>query len=727
MYSRRVIENNIKRAEQIIRKNHDLPSRWFLEPPTNGQRDEMRAHFQTLLDSKGYLIRDFTREERLWILVESTICKLDFLYFATNYARIKDWGANVVYFHPNVAQNIVLGLLAENEESRFAQMYMFLKARRLGLTTIFQILLAHRTFFYQNVAAYTGSAEEVKSREMVKMLGFVWENMPYWLRPRRTANVVGDKMEFGDIDSTVIVQWGNQKMGIGRGATPTIAHMSEVSFFEKAEELIDSSLARAIMENPFGMLAMESTANVLGDWWHLTWDHMEEMDAEGLAKYKPIFLPWYVGTDLYPTESGYRRRPAPAKWVPPAYVDRHAEAAKMYVRSKKILRDALGADWEMSRKQMWWYYLEFEEARKRKQLHTLLRELPASSAEAFQNANPSVFSLETLTDVRTIARISQPVGTFQVAGESIPFVYRDQRIVGEPVQAKAFNQDGTVLETFMLEPVETDGWPDTTAEQKLYIWEWPKEGEEYGVYCDPSEGVGLDSSVVGVIKKATPWHPDEQVAEWASNKVAPHDLWAYVYCLCHLYTVRGPNGQWREPLAAVEVNINAGDAVQTEMLKRGYSHFYRETDMTQIGDSGPEFRKRPRALRDRIGWRTDVRTRPKMISLFRKMVRDGSLIIRSPELANEMATLQYNLDKQRIEAAENKHDDRVMGIAILLTCWYDPEIYGTVPTAFIEQRTYEAELEKRPVYTGDKAVGRGSRFIEHVHSVTDSRELYAEL
>lgn len=681
----------------------------------------MRAHFDTLLDQKGYLTRDFTKEERLWVLVESTYCKLNFLYFATNYARIKDWGANVVYFHPNISQQIVLNLMAYNEENRFAQNFMFLKARRLGLTTIWQILLAHRTFFYWHVAAYTGSAEETKSREMVKMLGFVWENMPYWLRPRRTANVVGDKMEFGDLDSTVVVQWGNQKLGIGRGATPTIAHMSEVSFFEKPQELIDSSLARAILENPFGMLAMESTANVLGDWWHLTWDHMEEMDAQGLAKYKPIFLPWYVGTDLYPTESGYRRRPAPESWVPPAYVARHAEAAEIYVRSKKILREAMGADWTMSRKQMWWYYLEYEEARKRKQLHTLLRELPASSDEAFQNANPSVFTLETLTEVRTITRASKPKGTYQIAGNSVPFVYSDQRVVGEAIEARALSTEGMLLETFRLEPVETDGWPDTTGELKLYIWEWPKEGEEYGIYCDPAEGVGLDNSVVGVIKKATPWHPDEQVAEWTSNKVAPHDLWAYVYCLCHLYTVRGPTGEWREPLAAIEVNINAGDAVQTEMLKRGYTNFYRETDMTQIGDVGQQYRKRPRAIRDRIGWRTDTRTRPKMISLFRKMVRDGNLIVRSPELVNEMATLQYNLDKQRIEAAEGKHDDRIMGPAILLTCWYDPDIYGTIPSAFMEQRAFEAELEKTPTYMGDKSIGRGSRYVERIHEVSDSR------
>lgn len=683
----------------------------------------MNAHFHSLLDNKGYLIRDFTNEERLWILVESTFCKLDFLYFANNYAKIKDWEARVVLFKPNIAQNILLDLLAYNEEQRFAQMFQLHKARRLGLTTIWQILLGHRTFFYPHVGAYTGSAEETKSREMVKMIGFLWENMPYWLRPRRTANSAGEFMEFGDNDSVVVVQWGNQKQGIGRGATPTIAHLSEVSTYIKPEELIDASLAKAILENPFGMLAMESTANLLGDYWHKTWDHMVKMDAKGLAKYKPVFLPWYVGVDLYPTEAGYRRRPAPPDWIPPAYVDKHAEAAKVYVRASKTLREAMGEGWEMGLRQKWWYYLEYEEARDRKQLHILLRELPASADESFQNANPSVFTLETISDCRTEAGASEPLGVYQIAGDNISFVYSDQRVIGEPVIAKALSQEGTILDTFRLEPVEKDGWPDADPQLKLYIFEWPLEGEEYGVYCDPSEGVGLDNSAIGVIKKATPWHPDIQVAEWVSNKVAPHDLWAYVYCLCHLYTVKGPDGHWREPLAAIEVNIAAGDAVQTEMLKRGYSHFYRETDMTQIGDVGADFKKRPRSLRDRIGWRTDMRTRPKMISLFRKMVRDGDFIPKSPYLVDEMVTLQYNIDKQRIEAAEDKHDDRVIGPAILLTCWYDPEVYGTVPQAFVEERAYEASLERLPVYMGDVMIGRASRHAQPVPEKRDSRIL----
>ena len=180
----------------------------------------MRAHFDTLLDSKGYLIRDFTNEERLWILIESTYCKLDLLYFSSNYAKIEDWSARIVYFNPNIAQNIILGVMSEYEEKMWAIMLMLLKARQLGMTTFFQVVLAHRIFFYKNVVAYTGSAEEKKSRAMVEKLEFLWNNLPWWLRPRQTAAQAGDFLKFGDIHSSLWVQWGNQKQGIGGGGTP---------------------------------------------------------------------------------------------------------------------------------------------------------------------------------------------------------------------------------------------------------------------------------------------------------------------------------------------------------------------------------------------------------------------------------------------------------------------------------------------------------------------------
>ena len=464
MYSHKVIAKNLSRASDLIREKYNLPPEWRLQYPTDDEHREMLAHFAALLDDKGVPIRKLSDAEALWVLCESTLCKLDFHYYCKRYVKIEDWSGRIVPFQPNRAQRIVLARMAKMEEQGLALMMMFLKARQLGITTLFQAVLSHRVFLYRNVNAPTGSAEPDKSRKMVKKLEFIWNNLPWWLRPRRTAYRAGELLEYADLNSSIDVSWGNQTQGIGRGSTSTVCHLSELASFLNPEELVDAALIRTMHENPFSLLALESTAEGIGNGWHRTWEWNVKMAASGMARLEPIFLPWFMGTELYPTAGWLKRRPVPAGWRAPDYVERHAEAARTYVKQTPILQVELGEDWEMPLEQKWFYHVEFQEAKEKKTLHIFLQEMPANPSEAFQNSNPTVFDIET-----------------------------------------------------------------------------------YAVGCDPSEGVDQDSSVVTVIKKASPDHPDVQVAEFASSKVLPDDLWMWVFALAHLYTVRRPSGGWNFP------------------------------------------------------------------------------------------------------------------------------------------------------------------------------------
>lgn len=682
----------------------------------------MLQHLESLLDDKGIPTRKLTELEALWVLCESTICKLDFHYYCKRYVKIEDWSGRIVPFTPNRAQRVVLARMAQMEERGLALMMMFLKARQLGITTLFQALLSHRVFLYRNVNAPTGSAEPDKSRKMVKKLEFIWKSMPWWLRPRQTAYRAGELLEYADLNSSIDVSWGNQTQGIGRGSTSTVCHLSELASFLNPEELVDASLIRTMHENPFSLLALESTAEGIGNWWHRTWEWNVKMAASGIARLEPIFLPWFMGSELYPTEGWLKRRPIPEGWQIPEYVERHAEAAKVYVRQTPMLKAELGDDWEMPIEQKWFYHMEYQEAKEKKTLHIFLSEMPANPGEAFQNSNPTVFDIETLSDVRTKASSAVPIGTFKLGGRLVSGTYdfwttlRDSK----PVELKCLTPAGKLQETFQLIPVACDGWPDNDPEGKIRIWEWPQAGETYAVGCDPAEGVDQDSSVVTVIKKATPEHPDVQVAEFASAKVLPDDLWMWVYSLCHLYTVRKPSGGWNFPKAIIEVNISAGDKVQTEMRKRGWPNFHQRFDPTRIAGQGA----RNRAYQDQIGWKTDRANRPKIISAVRKSIRDGLLQVRSPELAMELATLEWNLDKKRIEASQGNHDDRVFALGIILASWYDPEVYGSVPNAWTGQRDWEKELDVRLPYTGGQVIGGVAMPVLPKGTKVDGRQLY---
>ena len=707
MYDRGVTQRNLELASQEIAKRHALPAKWQLEPSTPGEIAEMVAHLDGLLDDKGVPRRDLTREEGLWVLCEATLCKNDFEYYATNYARIVNWESRVVPFVANKAQRIMTDVVAEMERARWAVLIQSLKARQLGITTWAQVLLSHRTFFWRNVTTMTGSAEPDKSKEMVGKLEFIYDNLPWWLRPLRTAYRAGELLEYGHLNSTINVHWGNQKQGIGRGNTATVAHLSELASFLDPAALVDASLMKTMHENPFGLLILESTAEGIGNWWHKTWLTNVEMEAHGLAKQKPVFLPWFVGTDIYPTEGWLRRRPVPEGWQPPQHVEAHAQACEVYARQAPLLVKYLGAEWRMPLEQKWWYFVEHMEATKKGELHLFLQELASNPDEAFQNSNPTIFSVETMQEVRTASQAATPTAVLEIAGRDIPPTYKLGGHVGPAMLARCTRPSGELINTFDLWPLQLGGWPDFDPECRLYVWEWPQAGEEYGIGLDPAEGVDQDRSVIQGIKKATPWHPDEQVAEWASARVTPNDLWPYVFALAHLYTARSRTGRWVTPRVVIEINIAAGDKVQTEMAKRGWTNFHRQVDMTRAPKGrrkGWQRQADPREL-GKLGWKTDRVNRPGIIAEMRAAIRDGTFRVRSPWLARELATLEYNLDRKRIEASQGNHDDRFFAAGIVLSSWYGAGVYGSVPSAWTGEREWERQLVDKPRYTVGEVVG----------------------
>ena len=287
MYSRQKIQRNLLRASKQIRQQRNLPSGWQLRPSDSEEIEEMKEYLDTLVRSsrgKQRMLRDLTPEEELWILNETTLCKIDFSYFCRNYVRIVDENSKVVPFNMRLPQQIIFEEMGRAEEQGTAIMFLYLKARQLGITTYFQAALAHRTFLYRNITAITGSSAEGKSLKMVGKLEFIYDQLPWWMRPEMTNYRKGHLLQFDDLNSGLYVQWGNQKSDIGRGDTPTIAHLSEVATYENPESLIDAGLIRALHENPFALVALESTAEGIGNWFHKTWQTQSTLAAKGIAR-----------------------------------------------------------------------------------------------------------------------------------------------------------------------------------------------------------------------------------------------------------------------------------------------------------------------------------------------------------------------------------------------------------------------------------------------------------
>lgn len=658
MYAASVIARNV--AEAATRHQ------WEPTYHSRAQIDHAITHFDDLYDAdRRTLRRPLTPEEAVFIQNERRLCALDFRgYWLDRYAWIVDWRKQPMRFTPNVAQNIVMDLWAESEAEGKAIWMQQLKARRLGVSTISELAVQHRFQFHPYSNCVVASADPDKTVQMAGIIDYCLEQQPWWLLPRVTKVNKGIPVEFGDIHTGLTIQAGNQFHGVARGSTPNIVHLSELCEWQDAEFLVDGALMRAIIDTPdvFGIL--ESTALGIGNWWHKTWEQNKRDWQRGRARVRPVFLPWYVGTDLYPSETDLRARPIPATWIPSDRTVHHAERARQYVLSNPLLFKYLAQgdrDWTMPREQMWFREIEYETAKEKKQLNIFLSEMPADDFEAFQSSNIPVIDQEILLGYQE--RTRQPLGVYTLIGPDIPDALVVSRRQWDPSKPPLTVRTRHVLSkfdvTYQFVPVQFTGYAEFDEAMKILIWEWPEDGYLYGVGVDTSDGIGQDRSTIEIMREATPTRCCGQVAEFAYEYIKAFQLWPFTLALATLFSTTNPHAGTRtQAKVCVECRGN-GEAVQFEMQKRGWSNFH----VWKRYDN-----KRPTRDADayKIGVYTNAWFRSQMMDMLLTCIDEEAIDLPSPYLVQELTTLERDPDQQKAKAAYGAHDDRVMGLGFPL-------------------------------------------------------------
>src|SRR6266436_7257573 len=179
MYGKKLIARHIAKASRKLG--------FQLEYHRKREILEQVKRLNELLDDAGRLRRPLSSTEEQWIYNEQALCKFDFRYFIENYWYVKHFSDNrIVLFMPNVAQNICIDIWAMLEEMGRAISIQQLKARQLGVSTLTEAAIAHRTQFYTHVNAVTASSDPGKSAKMAEMMERGWQNEPWWLLPRQT-------------------------------------------------------------------------------------------------------------------------------------------------------------------------------------------------------------------------------------------------------------------------------------------------------------------------------------------------------------------------------------------------------------------------------------------------------------------------------------------------------------------------------------------------------------
>jgi hypothetical protein len=667
MYHPYIIQANLDKAQSALLPNGRPRLGFQLMRHSVIEVERARNFFRSLTyPETGELKRALRPDELEWVRNERILCRLDFNYWATRYAKIRSRDGTLILYSPNVAQRILHTLDAENEFLRIAIAFIELKARQLGVSTDTELRVLHRSQLYSHVNAVVSSSDPDKSTKMAGMMELAFDEQPFYLQPN-IRQVIGELMEFPDQDSAISIQHGAQFTGIARGTTPTVAHLSELSDYKNAEDLVDASLMRAMHDSPWMFLVLESTAMGRRNWWHRSWQHAKENWESGRSRLRPIFLPWFVGNDLYPSETWLRARPIPSDWTASPFVQAHAERARNYVRVNELLRRFLGADWKMPPEQMWFYEVEYGEHKAKDELNKFFQEMPADDIEAFQSTNISVFDTETLAAYHAASTSRNPLGVYTILGHDIP----DRLTVPEPrwdrdlapIDIRASWGTSLPLD-FTLQPVKWEGYSTDDGLGKLYIWEHPQDDAIYGYGCDTSDGLGQDRSVLEFMRKGDSERNDAQVAEYAYDYTNAFDLWPLAMAVSTYYS-GFREGMRRQVRAAIECKGN-GEVVQNELRKRGWVNFHPWIRYDSV--------KLQKHKAHKLGIVTVYWFRSMLVDWVTKALRDGWVDIASPWFVQEMEDWERDWDQQDTKAAYGGHDDRIMSLGFILISLYDTEI-----------------------------------------------------
>jgi len=573
---------------------------------------EFEAHLlasnKYALDAQGRpaATQNLTAMEVRWMQNEQALCMCDAAYFLTRYAFLRSEEGIIQRFRFRVPQRIFFDIICDLEERGLAIEIMALKARQLGVSLFSELLISHRVFFYSGVGSVIGSADQTKTGEMSRMMLLCLDMLPLWLRPTATTRVEGDRgrMIFGATSSSVSFQHGSQKFGIATGSTPISYHLSEVALYgDSAVMLIDEGLWKAVHASPrvFGIL--ESTGRSNKGWWAETWYYSKAHWPQ--SRMFPMFLPWYVGVDMYPKPTWMLGRPIPERWRPDRDTAEHVAKAELFVASTPLLSKHLLAEesrrtgqpqrarWTMPREQQWFWEVTHAEAKQKGTESSHFQELAGDDEEALQRSTESAFGHETIAAIET--RRARAYTAYGISGQSIedahepdpadidygaarvPVRYASQR--GEsyrwefiPLRFDGYKSDP--LAAYPLDPTNPDD-----AIGKLIVFHAPRPNLSYSIGVDTSEGKGQDATVISVWASGRRGDPDIQCAEFASPYVNHVEAFSFILAIAAYYGQHMAVGttRWKEPYVSIEQVAAVGDTAQLQMRKMGYSNFHRMT------------------------------------------------------------------------------------------------------------------------------------------------------
>jgi hypothetical protein len=669
IYSEKLILANLEEFERR--------EKWCPVYHSLAQVEEFKAYINSIVrveenskNSYYELTRELTAQRakdiRRWIENEQVLCMLDNKYFESRYAFVCDEKGDIFQFKNRLGQTVIDNVTAEAEDEHRSNELLVLKARQQGLTTKVAIMFVQAILFTPHTQAVMGSVIDAKSELITRIIETCIARIPFWLRPQRTTDKK-NMIEFLN-GSVMSIQSGNQATGIAQGWTPTRVHISEIGDIPNPKKSIEEGLLHATHSTYKLSLILEGTGNGNTGWLADKWRSAKEKWPLGQSRLRPIFIPWPMTPELFPTKDFIRAHPVPGGFTPLDVTRKHVRRCEMFVNDTDYLRKVAGKNWRMPVEQQWYWQWNYEQNVDSHTTKVWFAQKPADDYEALQGANDLVFdSIVIDTSDRDRNRDFQ---AYAITGESVDdgFEPDDSEIDYDKERIRvAWNSHrGQRFEWVMvpLKPFDEDD--ERRSLDRILIFEPPNmapghegDAQDYSIGIDTADGLGHDDedrSVCSISRSMKGENFDIQVAEFTSNRVNAPQMVAFAACLAAYYGEKTIDQ--RGCKFAIEQRERPGDDCQLQLKLMGFS--FHHIDIRYDNKHVKENQGNKEGIYMH-GW-----FRPMLMQRFTDAVMNGWYKPQSKYLIQELKELERKVaknGKSRLEHQSGKHDDRVLAAA----------------------------------------------------------------
>jgi len=306
-------------------------------------------------------------EVRRWIENEQALCSIDSGYFESRYAYLVNECGVITKFQNRKSQEVLDLIIAELEDRDLPIELIIRGSRQTGIGTKIVMKFMHRALFTMNANVAFASVMHEKSEYIRQITDTAYEKLPWWLVPIRMR-----KGAFNN-QSRISFLSGMSASGIAQGFTPQCIYLSNVEDYPTPHRTIEDGLLRAVHSSRNTFLVLHGSKVQKCGWFDSIWRSAKEYYPKGMYRLCPVFIPWFLCSDLYPVADWLRVHPVPSEWKQLEETLQYVKRCESCVHRNPSLSKILGVGWKMPVEQAWYWEMQYQEAKIRQNLEGFMK------------------------------------------------------------------------------------------------------------------------------------------------------------------------------------------------------------------------------------------------------------------------------------------------------------------------------------------------------------------